>query len=192
MKTQCIVHTCKDNGRRVKGFCMKHYCYNRLYGHPEVKDEYIAPLKLVKHESAWLAAFIDGEGYIGVVKSNPVAGGPTYLLRLTISNTHRGVMDYICKLTQLGRIQTCPPGKHGLKIQYKWEIYATYDIKRIIKTVYPYLIVKKWQAREALKFPVKYSRSRLIREKFYFRLRRLNSRHASILATNSTTPLPHL
>src|SRR5436853_7439102 len=71
-------------------------------------------ISLNPFDAAWLAGFIDGEGYIGLVKHLPIHASksrkpPTqdwYSSRLSITNTDRPVLEHIRQLIGRGTIST--------------------------------------------------------------------------------------
>ena len=92
-----------------------------------------------KEEIIYLAGFFDGDGCITT--------SPKTNFRLTISNTNKEILDWI-KKNFGGNInnQHLPKNpKHNTS--WKWITTKRTDVLRILELIYPYLIVKKKQAK---------------------------------------------
>ena len=120
---------------------------------------------------AYLAAMIDGEGWIGIVKTfktgkatqqrfrNGRLRPVRYKLRITITNSHRGPMDWL--LVQFGGkayASTKPTGT----VVWMW-VCSESAQERTLRGVLPYLIVKRENALIGLEFRAALSRSRINR-----------------------------
>jgi len=114
---------------------------------------------MTKIEKAYLAGFIDGEGSIGIY---PDYRHPSnYRLVLTICNTNKDVIEWVRKVTkELNCFQELKTTKNYPSWQKpKWkDVYSVWfgsgAAKRILKEIFPYLIVKKEHAQIAAKFPI--------------------------------------
>lgn len=99
-------------------------------------------------ELAWLAGFIDGEGYIGIEKRLlRRRATPEYTIVLQISNTKRGIISFLKDLSG-GSFYTYKP-KGKAKLAYKWTIKAK-AAESILAQLVPYLRLKREQAELAL------------------------------------------
>lgn len=97
-------------------------------------------------ELAWLAGFVDGEGYVGL----PQYGSSTktthykYSPRLSIGNTNKKVIEYIVNKFG-GTIYEQKCKKKQYKKVWCWRLYSK-KAAYILKLIYPYLKVKKENA----------------------------------------------
>jgi hypothetical protein len=95
---------------------------------------------------ARLAAFIDGEGCISLVRY-----GERYTcLRIQIANTNRTLVEW-CQGLCGGSVHIRKPRKATHKTSYSLMV-ASALAGRVIKNCYPYFILKQEQARVALEF----------------------------------------
>ena len=103
---------------------------------------------LLPTELAWLAGFIDGEGYIGVRKSQG-----WYSLCITIGNTHLKSVENCKFLAPYFRgpyaDKRRPPRRPAWRVTVQGK-----KAQEVLREIYPYLITKKRQAAIALSFPV--------------------------------------
>lgn len=100
----------------------------------------------------YIAGFFDGEGHIGITKDlRKNRPSPRYQLEVVITNTHFGILNSIYNLY----------GREGQFLQRKRDSIRlpTWDIKMraskgipFLKSMYPFLVVKKKQAEIAIKF----------------------------------------
>lgn len=134
-------------------------------------------------EIIWLAGFIDGEGYIGVVKK-----GTRYQSQVRIATTHKETMEYVAKLLEV------PCGVHKpSKGNGKWKSCyraVVYDkrAEELCKELLPYLRTKKAQAKNLIKFreTIKYGRNqysspRNSQTPFWLKSKELNLRGLDIV-----------
>lgn len=103
------------------------------------------PENLTREESAYIAALIDGEGSIIIQEKST-----NDCLQLAIVNTHKGVIEWLANKWGKGRI-------YQRKRDSKWRETFEYNLycssaEKLIKAVYPWLIIKKEQAKTALEF----------------------------------------
>ena len=121
----------------------------------------IREIVLSKTETAYIAGFVDGEGYIGCY---PRKDTKDRLQRpcLAIVNTDLDVLVWIKSVTKLGFITKPRMRKSSYKPCYEYRITNMTDIGSICKTLLPYLKVKKEKAL-------------LVIEYIYQRLSRVNT-----------------
>jgi hypothetical protein len=105
----------------------------------------------------YIAGFIDGEGYFGIVKKNDTRFGMDYyyvpVLKISQVTQHRAVLDAIKKYLGYGifwegKNTSTSNGKRVSSLEFR-------GMKRvfpIVKKLYPYLIVKKPQAEILLEY----------------------------------------
>ena len=112
--------------------------------------------KLTIAERAYLAGFIDADGWVSFneqnKKVNPMVG---------ISNTHKGVLLWIQKRFTAGNLNIIhrkgQEFQQGTRTYYKRDVYQlgingvknVYDILMVIE---PYMIIKQDKARRAIRF----------------------------------------
>ena len=103
-------------------------------------------------EISYLAALIDGEGFIGIDSSYKRRfKNQTYQVRIGVCNTKRKLLDWI-KLRFGGSVLfRGKPKSPKHSPSYEWRIQAK-KAGEIIRLVYPYLILKREQAKIALEF----------------------------------------
>ncbi len=116
---------------------------------------------------AWLAGFIDGEGYIGLTfqikRETPTsARSPRYHPYLIITNTHKAVIEYIQILLGVGRVYNFSRKNIKFKNAYQIKISQSNDLQAVLTAILPYLRVKSEQARIVLDFLARRSEVRLI------------------------------
>lgn len=95
-------------------------------------------------QAAYLAGLIDGEGSIVLYMRRDVVA-----MRVMVSNTHRGVLDWIQSLTGVGQTFNTRPETALNKASFQWWCNAD-AAESVIKQIHPYLIIKKTQAELAL------------------------------------------
>ena len=105
-------------------------------------------------ECAYVAGIIDGEGYVefqwrGRIRRDR-KGHPTYrtlIVRLEVPQVDGRLIDYLMEVTKEGTrdIKRYPknPTYHD---QHRWRA-GYHGVYRVLKQVYPYLIVKKEKAK---------------------------------------------
>jgi len=104
-------------------------------------------------QSAWLAGFIDGEGFIGITfqrkKENKIqSASPRYHPYLIITNKNRDSIFFIHKLVPGGRIYEFSP----LSPVFQYKLSKREVLRDLLKELKPYLIVKKRQSKLVLKY----------------------------------------
>lgn len=91
-----------------------------------------------REEVIYMAGFMDGEGCITTSHTN---------FRITVANTDRKILDW-CKEKFGGNINNlCLPINPKHSPAWKWIICKSSDVLDFLKIVYPYMIVKKEQAK---------------------------------------------
>lgn len=109
-----------------------------------------------------LAAFVDGEGYIGIGKYQAPRGYFTYRQRLQIVNTDVRLIEWLIK--NFGGVfpkvvsdkrESSKGRKH--KDKYNWALSGS-DSYKLIKNIQPYLILKQEQADNAIELYEKVSK----------------------------------
>jgi len=104
---------------------------------------------LSKEDAPWLAAAIDGEGCFNITKQERKR---CYSARITLSNTNEDFVNKCKEITKVGSITKYPPRTRANKKSYLWTTCGTDNIAKIIAEIYPYLIVKKEQAKVMIQY----------------------------------------
>jgi len=113
----------------------------------------------IKHEKdrAWLAAFLDGEGTIGIKRDAGRNHGsqnkcqPGYSVFVSAGNQDRALLDYCVSITGYGKVNLKDRpsiDKRGIRSRrdyFGWWISATQAVA-VLRDVYPFLIAKRRQA----------------------------------------------
>lgn len=105
-------------------------------------------------EAAYMAAFIDGEGTIGIYKAKRGANRSGYRLQpaIAMNNTHFGVLQRLREMCGNGRLlQQTNPLKPHHKTGYALRLYPN-QIRHVLPQIRPYLIVKAQQADYLMQF----------------------------------------
>ncbi len=112
--------------------------------------------RLTRTEMAWLAGFIDGEGFIGITRQNKresakEAAGIHYHAYLIITGTDRAAIHYIHTMTGCGHV-AIQNRTGGNKTSYQWKLSRYADLLEILKQVRPYLRIKRSQCDLVVQF----------------------------------------
>lgn len=104
-----------------------------------------------RNDAIYAAGFFDGEGSIGIYQQCKREGSinTTMCLRLSMTNTHRGVVEWFYKTFHgTMRVRKWSPNTRRVWI---WGI-NTRQAGHMLKALLPYLIVKRDEAIVALEF----------------------------------------
>lgn len=104
-------------------------------------------------QSAWLAGFIDGEGFVGITfqrkKENKIqSASPQYHPYLIVTNKNRDSIFYIHKLVPEGKVYEFSP----LSPVFQYKLSKREVLYSLLKELKLYLIVKRKQSELVLKF----------------------------------------
>ena len=108
---------------------------------------------MIKKETlAYLAGIIDGEGYIGIKKDQIKNRGinPAYYERMSVANVNKPVIEMFFKLFNCGNIQFHKPSKLSKRGYWSWEV-TNLKATLVVKQIYPYLLIKKPEAKIIIK-----------------------------------------
>lgn len=99
---------------------------------------------LSREEAAWLAGLFDGEGCISQPRKEHRAS-----LRLTITNTHYGLLERILEVAGVGKIidHKAPTDRHSQT--WNWQCYSD-NARDLLRQMLPWLIVKREKALIAI------------------------------------------
>lgn len=103
------------------------------------------PLRLPKSKTdlAYIAAFVDGEGYIGLPRKNMSSAS------IVVYNTHKPVIDWFSSFGGFSYERKITG--MGTKPQYGWHLNASADVSTFLSAIIPYMRVKQAVAQEALR-----------------------------------------
>ena len=105
-------------------------------------------------EAAYVGGIIDGEGCIEFKKRPRIRrdrkGIPTYnplIVRMEVPQVYGRLIDYLIKTTKEGtRDMKHYPNHPAHQDQHRWRV-GYHGVYRVLKQIYPYLIVKKEKAK---------------------------------------------
>ena len=108
-------------------------------------------------ENAYVAGIIDGEGCIEFKWADRVRkdrkGTPTYhtlVVRLEVPQVDKRLIDYLMEITKEGtRDIKRYPNHPTYQDQHRWRV-GYHGVYRVLKQVYPYLIIKKEKAKQLI------------------------------------------
>jgi len=114
-------------------------------------------ITLSEPEKAWLAGFVDGEGYIGITyqikkETNSSSASDIYHPLLIIVNTNKEALEYIRRIMCAGTIYDGKLPKKNEKPSYQYKVSKRDDILVILRLILPYLKIKKRQGNLLIKF----------------------------------------
>ena len=101
-----------------------------------------------------MAGIIDGEGHVEFKWTNRTRrdrkGHPTYrilIVRLEVPQVDKRLIDWLMEITQEGTRDIKRYPKHPTwHDQHRWRV-GYHGVYRVIKQVYPYLVMKKQKAK---------------------------------------------
>ena len=170
----CKVQGCKYVGRLILGWCRKHYHYAHLNGGtPTIPDPVIKALPLTKCWAMWLAGVIDCEGWVGMFKCTK-RNGTSFWCAVGVGNTNPILTNKLKSLTGCGRINGAQPPTPNAKYKYTWMVNKHNDVKRVLKTIRPYLLLKKRQADIILSLPPRNTQANALKKRLKAKLTVLN------------------
>ena len=105
-------------------------------------------------ESAYVGGIIDGEGPVEFKWTDRLRkdrkGTPTYrtlIVRMEVPQVDKRLIDWLMEITKEGtRDIKRYPGHPTWQDQHRWRV-GYHAVSRVLKQVYPYLIVKKQKAK---------------------------------------------
>jgi hypothetical protein len=108
-------------------------------------------------ESAYVGGIIDGEGHIEFKWAGRIRrdrkGTPTYrtlIVRLEVPQVDGRLIDYLMETTKEGtRDMKYYPKQPTYQDQHRWRV-GYHGVYRVLKQVYPYLIVKEEKAKQVI------------------------------------------
>lgn len=118
----------------------------------------------------WLAAVIDCEGWIGLMRT-----GRSYCAGIGVGNTNRALTDKLFALTKRG---TCTARERPAPAKdiVQWMVTRRADVDDILITIRPYLILKGAQADLLLSLPPRHAKDKAARDAIKQQLSALNKK----------------
>ena len=171
----CIVNGCERTDVKALGMCNRHYHYNHRHGHPEIKKAKHEVLPICERDAAWLAAVIDCEGWIGMFKSTR-DNGVAYWAGVGVGNTNPILTTRLRQLTGLGRVHGVQQKDANAKYKYTWMVNRYEDVRVLLLTVLPHLLLKREQAYLILSLPPKNTKAVELKAQIKARLSVLNKK----------------
>ena len=147
---------CKTCGKiiHVNNFFCSHGCIAKFYADSLAPKKLInissEPLNLDPFELGRLVGMMDGEGTISLKRDRSWA---VPLMFITSSN--REVLDHIRKITGIGNVRETfdkARAERGGKNVFRWIVEKLGEMYSLLKTITPYLIIKKKQALLLLEY----------------------------------------
>jgi len=113
--------------------------------------------KINKTQRAWLAGFIDGEGYIGITfqrkkETRFSSATPRYHPLLIIVNTNKEVLSFIKRVINDGKIYVGKESNGKWKKSYQYKLTKRDTLEEILTAILPYLKLKNQQCKILLNF----------------------------------------
>jgi len=104
-----------------------------------------------KMTASYLAGFIDGEGYLGIVKNNVtrLTDECRYYPTIKVANTNPTIIYFL--KNSFGGYLNIKKRKLPWKDVYTWETKGR-QMEKFLKKIYPYLRMKRKQAEVLMKF----------------------------------------
>lgn len=115
---------------------------------------HVGPIKQ-EVDRAWLAAMLDSDGCLGIRVQKAMldrCANETFIPYLTISQTDTAALEHCARITGMGsvRVKSRPTedsrGIRSTRVFYTWRLDGQ-QASRVIRDVYPYLLIKKAQAQ---------------------------------------------
>lgn len=134
-----------EYGGRGRPKRRQRFCSGRCQALSRVVHARIARLSV--RDRAYIAGILDGEGSIVLWDRG---NGGRLQLRVSVANTHQGLVDYLCSITNCGSVvrHEFPPEK-GYKTSLTWQVYGSNAVS-LLKQLLPLLIVKRERAIVAI------------------------------------------
>lgn len=175
--SECVVDTCHRADLVAFGLCSRHYAYAHRHGHPEIAPWSDDPLPLTDAEAAWLAAVVDCEGAISLLRSRR-SHGHVYCPRISVGNTNYLLMQRLLEMTGFGSVQRSARPAPA-KDCFHWNVSKSDDVRRLLLAIRGHLLLKVEQADLILALPRKGAKEPGRRAEIRDRLAELNRKGKS-------------
>jgi hypothetical protein len=160
-KEKDIISFPKKKGYRDSIYCWCYECVRRSKTKTEEQKQLTINILsekrsvnvLSNEDASYLAGFLDGEGHIGINKthSNTSRRKVNHTIRIKITNTFPGIMDWISCTVGHGSVSKQKIYVSGHKQSWEWCISGFRAID-LLRQLHPYLKVKKLQAEVAFQY----------------------------------------
>jgi hypothetical protein len=109
--------------------------------------------KLSETEKAYLAGLWDGDGHISIYKqkSYNYPDKVQYVLRITLTMTHKPTLEFCMNITGIGTIHKLQDTENTRRNLYQWRLAAR-KAEDVLREIYPYMKKRKSEADIALRF----------------------------------------
>lgn len=145
---------CGDNCRVKLGYRRKYGVTTNRQRLERLKP-YVGALSLEETGKAWLAAFIDGEGWIGIVKHQKKTGTKRWYYKpaLAVANTNPALIQHVVALlgAERTRLQHRQIRKRRCKA-VSWVFVERLYVSDVLRAIMPYLIAKRQQGEIVIQF----------------------------------------
>ena len=117
----------------------------------------ITALSLTEPQKAYLAGFIDGEGYIGLTfqrkkETSQHSATPRYHPYLIIANNNSSVLFFIKDIIGEGRVYRLKRSKENQLPGFQYKLTKTNTLEALLSAIEPYLFVKQQQTKLLIKY----------------------------------------
>lgn len=108
-------------------------------------------------QKAWLAGFIDGEGYIGITfqrkkETSWQASSPLYHPWLIVANTSLPALTYVQEIIGAGKIYVLKKATGRTKESFQYKLGSMRVLQEVLESIEPYLKIKSIQCRTLIEF----------------------------------------
>ena len=109
--------------------------------------------ELSETDKAYIAGLVDGEGCFYIGRRTDKTGTVVFNLVVMVSQCDQEYLQYWCEKVGIGGVYMVERSKkHNHHNSYQWRIGGNKAIRKFISTIFPYLVLKKEQAKTALDF----------------------------------------
>ena len=105
-------------------------------------------------DAAYIAGFLDGEGYITLVRNHwgNAAKTSSYILKVSITNTDKSILEWIKNIVGIGNVYVKRPAKEHYLPCWEWCLGSANLAKPFLERLYPYLRIKRNQADIGIRY----------------------------------------
>lgn len=96
----------------------------------------------------YLAGLIDADGYVGVSRHTSPSGSLSHVIRVTVANTDRSVINWLCGYFE-GSNETRQRTQDNWKDIYRWRCHSDRAFS-LLQAVVDRMVIKRDRARLAL------------------------------------------
>lgn len=112
---------------------------------------------LTETQKAWLAGFIDGEGYLGITfqrkkETRLQAASPLLHPYVVVVNTNREVLQHIRELIGDGHVYLSKKGSDRTKESYQYKLTKMVVLVDLLEALESYFRIKSQQCRILIEF----------------------------------------